>query len=70
MGKGQPVVSVYMGMSSGRPQPMTVMKVGVGSERRSSGVMDEASVRRYSWQFYRVSVSAMHGVWVGWGWVV
>ncbi len=45
------MASMYMGMSSGRPQPMTVMKVGVGNLRRSSGLIDEDRVRRYSWQF-------------------
>lgn len=31
---------------------MTVMEVGVGRARRLSGVIEEASVRRYSWQFW------------------
>lgn len=52
MGKGQLVVCVYISMSSGRPQPMTVMKVGVGSVRSDSGVTEEERVRRYSWQFW------------------
>ena len=56
MGNGQPVASVYIGISSGRPQPMTIMEVGVGRARRSSGVMEEERVRRYSWQFWRVSM--------------
>lgn len=49
-----------MGMRSGWPQPITVMKVGVGSARRSSGVMEDDSVRRYSWQF--CDMSAQLGV--------
>lgn len=38
-------------MSPGSPQPMIVMKVGVSRAMRSSGDIDEDSVRMYSWQF-------------------
>lgn len=48
MGKGQFVVSVYIGIRSGLPQPITVMKVGVGRARRESGVMEDESVRKNS----------------------
>jgi hypothetical protein len=43
---------MYMGMRLGLPQPITVMKVGVGSARSESGVIEEERVRRNSWQFY------------------
>jgi len=51
-------VDVYIGMRFGAPQPITVMKVGVGRARRDSGEMVEERVRRKSWQFWdRVDVS-------------
>jgi hypothetical protein len=31
---------------------MTVMKVGVGSARSESGVIEDERVRRNSWQFW------------------
>jgi hypothetical protein len=37
-----------MGMSEGEPQPMMAMKVGVGSVRRESGVMEDVRVRMNS----------------------
>lgn len=52
MGKGQEVAAVYMGIREGEPQPITAMKVGMGSWRRESEVMEAERVRRYSWQFW------------------
>jgi hypothetical protein len=40
-----------MGIREGEPWPTMAMKVGVGSRRRSAGVMEEVRVRIYSWQF-------------------
>lgn len=48
------MASAYMSMSAGSPQPMTAMKVLIGSCRRESGWMDAVRVRRYSWQFCEV----------------
>ncbi len=45
------MVSAYVSMSEGEPQPITAMKVGIGRARRPSGVIWEERVRRYSWQF-------------------
>lgn len=44
---------------------MTAMKVGTGSWRRESDVMEAERVRRYSWQFWGGDVRA--GAWVRWG---
>jgi hypothetical protein len=51
---------MYMGISSGLPHPITMIEVGVGSVRRSSGLMDEERVRRYSWQFCGLLVLVRH----------
>ena len=51
MGKGHPVSWMYMGMRCGWPQPMTTISVGGERAERESGVMEDAKVRRYSWQF-------------------
>lgn len=52
MGKGHAVASAYIWISEGAPQPITAMKVGTGSWRRASGVMEAERVRRYCWQFW------------------
>lgn len=44
---------------------MTVMEVGVGRARRSSGVTEEERVRRYSWQFWWGSAYGLEVVEVG-----
>lgn len=59
MGKGHAVASAYIWISEGAPQPITAMKVGTGSWRRASGVMEAESVRRYCWQFWGVLVEAV-----------
>ena len=51
MGKGHPVSWMYIGMRCGWPQPMTTISVGGERAERDSGVMEDAKVRRYSWQF-------------------
>ena len=38
-------------MRCGWPQPMTTTSVGIERAERDSGVMEDAKVRRYSWQF-------------------
>ena len=38
-------------MRCGWPQPMTTISVGGERAERESGVMEDANVRRYSWQF-------------------
>lgn len=48
MGKGQAVASWYIGIREGEPQPTTAMKVGVGSWRRSEGVIEAVMARMYS----------------------
>ena len=61
MGKGHCVSWLYEGMRCGWPQPMTTISVGGERAERESGVMEDANVRRYSWQFcvYRsVSLAA------------
>jgi len=40
-----------MGIREGEPQPTMAMNVGMGRERRESGVMDSERSLRYSWQF-------------------
>lgn len=59
MGKGHAVASAYIWISEGAPQPITAMKVGTGSWRRESGVMEAERVRRYCWQFWGVLVEAI-----------
>lgn len=62
-------MDMYIGMRFGAPQPITVMKVGVGRARRDSGEMVEERVRRKSWQFWDrvvlVDLVWCVGVWVG-----
>ena len=69
MGKGQPVAWTYVGMRCGWPQPMTTTSVGIERAERDSGVMEDAKVRRYSWQFCGsyVSVSVVARKWGGGG---
>ena len=60
MGKGHPVSRTYMGMRWGWPQPMTMISVGGERRERDSGVMEDASMRMYSWHCCgRLSVSLM-----------
>lgn len=56
MGKGHALASAYIWISEGAPQPITAMKVGTGSWRRASGVMEAERARRYCWQFWEVLV--------------
>jgi hypothetical protein len=52
MGKGHAVASAYIWIREGAPQPITAMKVGTGSWRRASGVIEAERARRYCWQFW------------------
>lgn len=62
-----------MGISSGWPQPITTMEVGVGRDEREDGGMEVERVRMYSWQFccwegivlvvfFLVSVACFHSL--------
>lgn len=48
MGKGQRVSAWYIGIRAGEPHPIMAMKVGMGRERRESGVVVLVRVRMYS----------------------
>ena len=68
MGNGQPVSWIYVGMRCGWPQPITTTSVGIERAARDSGVMEDAKVRRYSWQFCEwLSVSLVARKWGGGG---
>lgn len=68
MGKGQPVSWTYVGMRWGWPQPITTTSVGIERAERDSGVMEDAKVRRYSWQFCAcLSVTLVASKWSGGG---
>ena len=54
---------MYMGMSSGWPQPIIITSVGGVRVVKREGGMEEAKVRRYSWQFCTridMSVEVLH----------
>ena len=53
-------------MRCGWPQPMTTTSVGIERAERDSGVMEDAKVRRYSWQFCECLSVSLVARTVGW----